>query len=284
MMFDFPKFLTFHPGDYVDDLVHWLTIHWKIFFEGINTGILYLLGHFNNFLVWLPWWYFALIILLLAWQFKSLSSGIVFVIFLVLIGAFGYWDHMMFTLSLVLASVIISLIIGIPLGILMTYSKRFEVVAKPILDGMQTMPTFVYLIPAIFFFGLGLTAGLLSTVIYALPPVMRLTNLAIRQVPEEVVEAGLSFGSSRLQLLRKIQIPQAIPTIMTGVNQTTMMALAMVVVASMVGVKGLGLDVLHALGQVDIAAGFEAGISIVFLAIMIDRITLSLSDNIQKQR
>ncbi|GAB4074309.1 proline/glycine betaine ABC transporter permease [Barrientosiimonas marina] len=224
-----------------------------------------------------------MIILLLAWQFKSLSNGIVFSLFLVLIGMFGYWDDMMFTLSIVLASVIISVIIGIPFGVLMAYSKRFEIIVKPILDGMQTMPTFVYLIPAIFFFGLGLTAGLLSTVIYAIPPIMRLTSLSIRQVPNEVVEAGLSFGSSRMQMLRKVEIPQALPAIMTGVNQTTMMALAMVVVASMVGVKGLGLEVLHALGQVDIAKGFEAGISIVFLAIIIDRLTLSLSDNIQKQ-
>lgn len=282
-MFNFPDFLTFPLGDYVDSLVKWLTEHWSIFFDAINAGILWLLSQFNDFLIWLPWWYFILIIFLLAWQFKTFSSGIVFSLFLVLIGMFDYWDDMMFTLSIVLASVIVSVIIGIPLGILMAYSRRFEIIVKPILDGMQTMPTFVYLIPAIFFFGLGLTAGLLSTVIYALPPIMRLTNLAIRQVPDEVVEAGLSFGSSRFQLLRKVQIPQAIPAIMTGINQTTMMALAMVVVASMVGVKGLGLEVLHALGQVDIAKGFEAGISIVFLAIIIDRITLSLSNSIQKQ-
>lgn len=281
-MFDFPKNLTFHFGDYVSDIVDWMTVHWKVFFDGINTGLLWLLTHFNEFLIWLPWWYFVLIIFLLAWQFKSLTSGIVFSLFLILIGVFGYWDLMMYTLSLVLAAVVISLVIGIPLGILMAYNQRFEVIVKPILDGMQTMPTFVYLIPAIFFFGLGLVPGVLSTIIYALPPVMRLTNLAIRGVPEEVVEAGLSFGSSRWQLLRKVQIPQAIPTIMAGVNQTTMMALAMVVVASMVGVKGLGLEVLTALGQIDVAKGFEAGISIVFLAIIIDRITLAISDNIQK--
>lgn len=282
-MFDFPKSLTFHLGQYVDDIVNWLTVHWKLFFEGINSAILFLLSHFTDFLIWMPWWYFALIIFFLAWQFKSLTSGIVFVLFLILIGVFGYWDHMMYTLSLVITAVVICLVIGIPLGILMTYSRRFEAIAKPILDGMQTMPTFVYLIPAIFFFGLGLTAGLLSTLIYALPPVMRLTNLAIRGVPEEVVEAGLSFGSSKWQLLRKVEIPQAIPTIMAGVNQTTMMALAMVVVASMVGVKGLGLEVLTALGEVDVAKGFEAGISIVFLAIIIDRITMAISNRYQRQ-
>lgn len=283
-MFDFPSILKFPLGDYVSDLVDWMTVHWNAFFDGISTGLLWLLTHFNDFLIWLPWWYFILVVLLLAWQYKSLTSGIVFSLFLILIGMFGYWDLMMYTLSLVIAAVVISLVIGIPLGILMAYNQRFEIIAKPILDGMQTMPTFVYLIPAIFFFGLGLVPGILSTIIYALPPVMRLTNLAIRNVPKEAVEAGLSFGSSKLQLLRKVQIPQAIPTIMTGVNQTTMMALAMVVVASMVGVKGLRLEVLTALGQIDVAKGFEAGISIVFLAIIIDRITLGISDNIQKQR
>ncbi|GGH87702.1 glycine betaine/proline transport system permease protein [Pullulanibacillus pueri] len=282
-MFDFPTGLTFHVGNYVSDLVDWLTVHWKTFFDGISNGLLWVFSHFNDFLIWMPWWFFVLVIFLLACQFKSVSSGILFAIFLILIGIFGYWDEMMYTLCLVISSVVISLIIGIPLGIFMAYSKRFEMIAKPILDGMQTMPTFVYLIPALFFFGLGLIPGVLSTIIYALPPVMRLTNLAIRGVPEEVVEASLSFGSSRWQLLTKVQIPQAMPTIMAGINQTTMMALAMVVVASMVGVKGLGLEVLTALGQIDVAKGFEAGISIVFLAIIIDRITLAISNTFQKK-
>lgn len=282
-MFDFPARLTFHFGNYVSDLVDWLTVHWSSFFNAISSGLLWALTTLNDFLVWTPWWFFALAIFLLAWQVKSLASGITFVIFLMLIGVFGYWDLMMYTLGLVIASVVISLIIGIPLGILMANNQRFEVIFKPVLDAMQTMPAFVYLIPAIFFFGLGLVPGVLSTIIYALPPVMRLTNLAIRGVPEEVVEAGLSFGSSKWQLLKKVQIPQALPTIMAGVNQTTMMALAMVVVASMVGVKGLGLEVLNALGQIDVAKGFEAGLSIVFLAIIIDRLTLAVSDKLQRQ-
>lgn len=282
-MFDFPKGWTFHVGKYVSDIVDWLTVHLHGFFDAIKDGLLWVLLNFNDFLVWVPWWFVILAVFLLTLQYKTLTSAIVFVIFLFLIGLFGYWDMMMFTFAIVLASVIISLVIGIPLGILMAYNSRFEVIVKPILDAMQTMPTFVYLIPAIFFFGLGLVPGVLATIIYALPPVMRLTNLAIRGVPNEVVEAGLSFGSSRWQLLTKVQIPQALPTIMAGINQTTMMALAMVVVASMVGVKGLGLEVLTALNQIDVAKGFEAGISIVFLAIIVDRLTLAISDRFQKQ-
>ncbi|ASK64000.1 choline ABC transporter permease subunit [Virgibacillus phasianinus] len=282
-MFDFPENLTFHIGKYVSDLVDWLTVNCSGFFDAIKSGLLWLLINFNDFLVWVPWWFFILTIFLLACQYKSVTSGIVFAVFLFLIGIFGYWDMTMFTLAIVVASVVISLIIGIPLGVLMAYNKRFEIIAKPLLDAMQTMPTFVYLIPAIFFFGLGLVPGVLSTIIYALPPVMRLTNLAIRGVPDEVVEAGLSFGSSKWQLLKKVQIPQALPTIMAGINQTTMMALAMVVVASMVGVEGLGLEVLTALNQIDVAKGFEAGLSIVFLAIIIDRLTLAISEKSQRR-
>ncbi|WP_085991321.1 ABC transporter permease [Oceanobacillus senegalensis] len=282
-MFEFPENLTFHIGNYISNIVDWLTVHWSGFFEAIKSGLLWLLLHFNDFLTWVPWWYFILAIFLLACQYKSVSSGILYSVFLFLIGVFGLWDATMFTLTIVIASVVISVIIGIPLGILMSYNKRFEVFIKPLLDAMQTMPTFVYLIPGIFFFGLGLVPGVLSTIIYALPPIIRLTNLAIRGVPSEVVEAGLSFGSSKWQLLKKVQIPQALPTIMTGVNQTTMMALAMVVVASMVGVEGLGLEVLTALNQIDVAKGFEAGISIVFIAIIIDRLTLAISEKYQRR-
>jgi glycine betaine/proline transport system permease protein len=281
-MFDFPSSLTFHFGKYVSDLVDWLTVNLHGFFNAIKTGLLWVLLNINDFLVWMPWWFFILVIFLFSLQFKSLNSGILFSVFLFIIGLFGYWDLMMFTLAIVLSSVIISVIVGIPLGILMAYNQKFDVALKPLLDAMQTMPTFVYLIPAIFFFGLGLVPGVLATIIYALPPVTRLTNLAIRGVPDEVVEAGLSFGSSKWQLLRKVQIPQALPTIMAGINQTTMMALAMVVVASMVGVKGLGLEVLTALNQIDVAKGFEAGISIVFLAVIIDRLTLAVSEKFQR--
>ncbi|HBM74099.1 MAG TPA: choline ABC transporter permease subunit, partial [Clostridiaceae bacterium] len=146
------------------------------------------------------------------------------------------------------------------------------------LDAMQTMPSFVYLIPAVYFFGLGTVPAVFATIIYATPPVMRLTNLAIRRVPKEMKEAANSFGSSRWQVLTKVELPQAFPTIMTGINQTTMMAMAMVVISSMIGAKGLGENVVTAMNRIDIAMGFEAGISIVFLAIIIDRITQGIAD------
>ncbi|WP_068676802.1 proline/glycine betaine ABC transporter permease [Oceanobacillus sp. Castelsardo] len=282
-MFEFPEKLTFHIGNYIDILVKWLTVHWAGFFDAIQSGLLWVFVHLNDFLLWVPWWYVILVVFLLASQYKSVGSGILYSAFLFLIGMFGLWEATMYTLTIVIASMVLTIIIGLPLGIIMASSNRFETLTKPLLDAMQTMPSFVYLIPGIFFFGLGLVPGVFSTIIYALPPIMRLTNLAIRGVPREIVEAGLAFGSTKWQLLRKVQIPQALPTIMTGVNQTTMMTLAMVVVASMVGVEGLGLEVLSALNRIDVANGFEAGISIVFIAIIIDRLTLAISDRGQNR-
>ncbi len=282
IMQNFPSHLQLHFGIYVENFVYWLLAHFQSVFDGISHFLLGILVHINDFLIWIPWWIVIILIFVATWRLKTFWTGILFAMFLFLIGLFGYWDLMMLTLSLVLSSVIVSLVIGIPLGILMASNKTAEKILLPILDAMQTMPSFVYLIPAIILFGLGMVPGVFSTVIYALPPVMRLTNLAIRNVPKEVVEAGQSFGSSRWQLLIKVQVPQALPTIMAGINQTTMMALAMVVVASMVGAKGLGLEVLTAINRIDIAQGFEAGISIVFLAIIIDRLTLAISSKVQK--
>ncbi|HEY9582685.1 MAG TPA: ABC transporter permease subunit, partial [Savagea sp.] len=184
----------------------------------------------------------------------------------------------------IIISVVLSLLIGIPLGILMAFNRTFASIMRPILDAMQTMPTFVYLIPVIFFFPLGNVPAVIATIIYALPPVMRLTELGIRNVDEEVIESAESFGSSRMQMLVKVQLPQALPTIMAGVNQTTMMALSMAVVGSMVGADGLGERVLHALNRIDMSLGFEAGISIVFLAIIIDRITAGIAEKMQSRR
>ncbi|MDT8299053.1 MAG: ABC transporter permease subunit, partial [Spirochaetaceae bacterium] len=196
---------------------------------------------------------------------------------LFLIGAFSYWEMAMLTLSLVSASVVFSLAIGIPLGISMAQSDRSESILKPILDGMQTMPSFVYLIPALMFFGLGRVPAVIATIIYAVPPVIRLTNVGIRTVDAEVVEAALAFGAKKKQVLWDVQLPLAKPSIMVGINQTTMMALAMVVIGSMIGAKGLGMEVLLSINRIEVGRGFEAGISIVFLAIIIDRLTHSVS-------
>jgi glycine betaine/proline transport system permease protein len=164
-------------------------------------------------------------------------------------------------------------VLGIPIGITAAKSNRFEGILRPILDGMQTMPSFVYLIPALMLFGLGMTPAVMSTFIYAIPPIVRLTNLGIRQVDASVVEAGRAFGATPWQLLRKVQIPLALPTILAGLNQTIMMALAMVVIASMIGAKGLGAEILTGIARLEVGRGFIAGISIVFTAIILDRIS-----------
>jgi glycine betaine/proline transport system permease protein len=188
----------------------------------------------------------------------------------------GVWDDTMTTLAIVVISVLVSLLIGIPLGISAARSDRVYGVIRPILDFMQTMPSFVYLLPAVFFFGLGKVPAVVATFIYAVPPCIRLTNLGIRQVPAETVEAGKAFGTTAWQLLLKIQLPLAIPNIMAGINQTIMMALAMVVICSMIGTAGLGLEVLTGIQRLDLGRAFIAGISIVIMAMILDRITQSL--------
>ncbi len=185
----------------------------------------------------------------------------------------GFWPQTMVTVALVFAATLISLLIGLPLGIWVAASRRVASVVRPTLDFMQTMPAFVYLIPAAMLFGLGRVPGVLATVIFAMPPVVRLTSLGIRQVNKEQVEAGITFGCTPLQVLLKVQIPGALPSIMAGINQTIMMALSMVIIASMVGAGGLGNDVLASIQRLDIGLGFESGLAVVLLAIMLDRIT-----------
>lgn len=275
-MMSFPEQLQFQLGIYVEIFVKWLLKNFGPVFDSINDALLWLLLQIEGFLMWLPWLLVLVLVFVLGWRLKKLSAGLLYAALLFLIGAFGLWEHMMSTLAVVLASVVISLLIGIPIGILLSYNSKVGIVIKPTLDAMQTMPSFVYLIPAIMLFGLGKVPAVFATIIYAIPPVIRLTDLGIRNVPKEMVEAAHSFGSSSWQTLTKVQLPQALPTIMAGINQTTMMALAMVVIASMVGAKGLGMEVLISINRIDIARGFESGFSIVILAIIIDRLSQSI--------
>ncbi|MYC07602.1 MAG: ABC transporter permease subunit [Chloroflexi bacterium] len=188
-------------------------------------------------------------------------------------GFMGLWENTIDTVALMLVSVAIAVAAGLPLGVIGARSQLADNIMRPILDAMQTMPSFVYLLPGILFFGLGSPAGIFATLIYAVPPVIRLTNLGIRQVDEEVVEAARSFGASPWQVLTKVQVPMAMPTIMAGINQTTMMALAMVTIASMVAAGGLGDNVLRALQKNQVGEGLISGAAIVFLAIIFDRLT-----------
>lgn len=265
--------IQFNVGQYVNMFVSWLQTELGGMFDAISAGTLWLLLQIEGLLFWTPWYVIIAVMFVLGWRLKSVAAGIIFSGMLFLIGMFGYWEFMIYTLSIVLGSVIIAIVLGIPIGILGAYSSRLDMILRPLLDAMQTMPSFVYLIPAMMLFGMGKVPAVFATFIYAIPPLIRLTNLAIREVPKEMVEAAEAFGSSVWQILRKIQLPQAMPTIMTGINQTTMMALSMVVIASMVGAKGLGMEVLNAINRIDVGRGFESGLSIVFLAIIIDRLS-----------
>ena len=183
------------------------------------------------------------------------------------------WDKTVLTLSMVTTATLIALVVGLPSGILMSKSNTADKIIRPILDFMQTMPAFVYLIPAVYFFDLGTPPGVVATIIFAMPPIVRLTNLGIRQVPEDVVEATKSFGATPSQLLFKVQIPLAIPTIMAGLNQTIMLSLSMVVISAMIGADGLGKVVYEGIGQMNVGKGFEGGLAVVIVAMLLDRIT-----------
>jgi glycine betaine/proline transport system permease protein len=272
-MNEFPEFLYFPIAPYVNEFMVFLLQKFGKFFDQVTFIILKMLMLIETFLLWLPWWSVIIAVLFLGWKStKSWITAVVMALLLIMVGSFGMWELMMQTLAIVGGAVVISVLAGIPIGIIMASNKKVDAFLKPVLDAMQTMPSFVYLIPALMFFGLGKVPGLFATLIYALPPVIRLTSLGITHVSYDVVEAGRAFGSTRMQLLLKIQLPLAKPSIMTGINQTTMMALAMVVIASMIGARGLGEQVLISIGRIDVGRGLEAGLSIVALAIVIDRL------------
>ena len=277
-MLEFPEFLQVPLAQWIDTGMSWVLTNWAAGFDAVGNTILFGLLNIERFFLWLPWTVVVVLVGITAWRVMRLWwAGLLMAAFLVLIGSFGHWDLAMMTLAIIVASVIISLALGIPTGIIMARSNSVESGLKPLLDGMQTMPSFVYLIPALMLFGLGKVPAVFATVIYAVPPIIRLTNVGIRQVPHSVVEAAQAFGSSSRQILFEVQLPLAIPSIMVGINQTTMMALAMVVIASMIGARGLGMEVLLAINRIQIGRGFEAGLCIVLLAIIIDRITHALA-------
>ncbi|EJR63135.1 hypothetical protein IIO_02232 [Bacillus cereus VD115] len=261
-------------GEWVDSFVASLYEN----FEGLFRGISYIIGGFvdllTNFLTIIPAILMIIVLCFLIWYTTRKLSLVIFTLIgLLFILNINYWAQTMQTLALVLTSVIISIIVGIPIGILASQNERFSKFLKPTLDFMQTMPAFVYLIPAITFFGVGVVPGIIASVIFAMPPTIRFTDLGIRQVPEDLIEAANAFGSTASQKLFKVQLPLATGTIMAGVNQSIMLSLSMVVTASLVGAPGLGVDVYRSVTQVNIGMGFEAGLAIVVIAIILDRIT-----------
>jgi len=276
-------------GDYVEDLVDWVSNNLGWLLDEITGILTSLMTGFQFILNSIPPVIFIFLIAALAFILKyrstsdrntltkrilsSLDLPLLCIFGLFLIWDLELWNQSMETLALVIVSTIIALLLGIPLGIISAHSDRFNQFTRIFLDFMQTMPSFVYLIPAVIFFGLGNVPGVIATVVFAMPPAIRLTNLGIRQIPVELIEVSEAFGSTPLQKLLKVEIPVAFPSIMAGVNQCIMLALSMTVIASMIGAGGLGYQVLFGIQRVDVGSGFEAGLAIVIIAIILDRLS-----------
>lgn len=259
--------------DWVSAAVDYLSTQFSVIFDSISNLVLFLVDNFKDGLLALHPLILIVILGLITYRMAGLTTTIVAVVGLFLVENIGLWVAFNETLALVLSAEVFVIALGLPLGILAAGSDRFYGIIRPILDFMQTMPAFVYLIPAVMFFGLGLVPGVIATFVFAIPPLIRLTNLGIRQVPKELIEASDAFGATRAQKLIKVQMPVALPTVMAGVNQSIMLGLSMVVIAAMIGAGGLGADVLRGISRLQVGQGFEAGLAVVILAIILDRIT-----------
>ena len=257
----------------IDSVITWVIINLGWFFDAISDYLKVALGKLRDFLIWIPWPVTIALVFLAGWRIASWRVGAASAIGLMAIGIVNLWEPAMVTVAIIIVSVAIAVGFGLPIGVVSARNNTVETILRPVLDSMQTMPSFVYLVPGIMLFGLGNVAAIMATVLYAIPPCIRLTNLGIRQVDPAVVEASRSFGPTSLQLLLKVQVPMAIPTIMAGINQTVMMALAMATIAAMVGAGGLGIEVLRSMGQLEEGKAFIAGAAIVVMAIIIDRIS-----------
>jgi glycine betaine/proline transport system permease protein len=273
---EFPQMVHIPLDKWIDAIVNWLTMAGDPVFTVIREALLVPLVYLEKGLLALPWFVIIALCALGAWRAAGWRLALGTVGGLFFIGMLGLWTHAMKTLTLMTAGTVLAVVVAVPMGIAMARSDRLERLVRPLLDLMQTMPSFVYLVPALMFFEMGKVPAVIATFIYAVPPAIRLTDLGIRQVPSDVIEAARAFGSTPRQLLLKVQLPLALPTIMAGINQTVMMALAMVVVASMVGAGGLGSEVLNGIARLETGRGFNAGISIVIMAIIIDRMTQGL--------
>lgn len=266
----------------IDAAFDWVVVNFGESLEITFLPLLRFLNGIENFLLWLPWYVVIIAFAALAWiasRSWRLSLGVAAMLFAM--GALGLWEPAMATIALMVAATLLAIIIGLPIGILMSRSDRLQAIMLPILDIMQTLPIFVYLIPFVMLFGPGKVPALLATIVFAVPPMIRLTNLGIRQVDPEIIEAVTAFGTTPRQRLFTVEIPLALPTIMAGINQTTMMALSMVVIASMIGAGGLGYQVLQGIQRLEVSRGLIAGLGIVFLAIIFDRIAQAYGRRLQ---
>jgi glycine betaine/proline transport system permease protein len=270
----FPEALQFSFADAVNSLVEGWVLHYGDQLRSVSEQLLQLLVSLENLLRGIPWWLLLMLVGLLAWHAsRSLIRSLLLVALLASIGMLGLWDKLLQTLALVLVSAGLCVLIGVPLGILLATRPLARRLLLPVLDVMQTLPAFVYLIPVLMLFGLGKVPAVFATLIYALPPLVRLTDLGLRQIDPSLLQAAHGLGAGRWQRLRRIALPLALPSIMAGLNQSVMMALSMVVVASMIGARGLGEDVLAGIQTLNVGQGVEAGLAIVALAMVIDRIS-----------
>ncbi|MEN6349825.1 MAG: proline/glycine betaine ABC transporter permease [Syntrophomonas sp.] len=268
----------------IDQGIKWLQTNFGSNLDSFSTAFTSGIGNIGHLLSATPWWLILILFAALAWRVGGWKLALGTAAGLFFIYNLKLWPQFLDTLILVVIAAIVSIIIGVPLGILAARHERFHWVISPILDFMQTMPSFVYLIPALLFFGIGKVPAVFATVIFAMPPAIRLTDLGIRQVPDDLVEVGEAFGSTPAQLLWKIQLPIALPTIMAGINQTMMLSLSMVVIAAMIGAGGLGAGVLEAIGQLKIGMGFEYGVAVVIMAIILDRLSQGIGRSFKTDR
>lgn len=274
MSSEFPQGLHYSIAGPVNQWVDNLVLHYGDSLRQLSDTLLQLVVALENLLRLLPWWLLLALVGLLAWHAgRSWVRALTLVGLLFLIGVVGLWDKLLQTCALVLVATGLCVLIGVPMGVVLAYRPLARRMLMPLLDVMQTLPSFVYLIPVLMLFGLGKVPAIFATLIYALPPLVRLTELGLRQVDPALSEAARCLGATRWQRLRHVELPEAMPSIMAGLNQTVMMALSMVVVASMIGARGLGEDVLVGIQTLNVGRGFEAGLAIVALAVVIDRVT-----------
>ncbi len=277
---EIPEFLEFNYEGPIQSFVDWFAETFEFIFERVEDFIRRVTYNLELALFAIPWFVYVLAVFLAGWRLKNWKTGLALALMMTFIATSQLWHLTLSTFVIVIFSAIICFILGLPLGILMSKFRPAEAVLRPILDLMQTLPTFVYLIPALMLLGLGSPAAALATTIFAMPPLIRLTYLGITTVSEEVREAGIAFGSTPLQLLFKVEIPQALKTIAQGINQTTMLAISMIVIATLVGFGGLGAEIYSALGagRRGVGQGFVAGFAVVFLAIILDRIIQGVAE------
>ena len=284
-LINWPKWLDFPLMQPINSGFDWLIVEYGLFFEGINNFLLGLYTTMKDSVVALPWPIVVILVIVMTYfvSGKKISTTVLVGFCTFFIGFLSprYWDKAIMTTCIVLIGIFLCLVIGIPIGIAMARKPKLRKAILPVLDLMQTIPSFCFLIPGILLFGLGAVPAIIAIFVYAAPPLIRLTDLGIRLVDEEVVEAADAFGASSKQKLWGVQIPLALPNIMQGVNQSVMMALAMVVIASMIGTRGIGDEVLLGLQQLNVGMATEAGIAIVLLAIIFDRVTQAYGDKIQ---